>query len=56
MTINWIGQEECVMDNGSMIILMARESTIKYGLNWDPALSISMESASSHVEKMLGVA
>jgi hypothetical protein len=56
MTINRIGQEECVMDNGSMIVSMARESAINYGLNWDPALSISMESASKHVERTLGLA
>ena len=35
---------------------MAKESAIRYGLNWDPAICINMESTSNHVEKTLGLA
>ena len=55
-TINGVGQEQCLLDNGSMIVSMARKVAIELGLNWDPALRINMESASNHVEKTLGLA
>lgn len=55
-TINRIGQEECVLDDGSMIVSMSKEVAIQLGLNWDPAIRINMESASNHVEKTLGLA
>lgn len=56
MTINRIGQEECLLDNGSMIVSMARETAIQLGLTWDPLIRFNMESASNHVEKTLGLA
>lgn len=56
MTVNRIGQEECLLDNGSMIVSMSRESAVHLGLTWDPALRINMESASNHIEKTLGLA
>jgi hypothetical protein len=55
-TVNRVGQEECLMDNGSMIVSMARETAIQFGLTWDPTICIEMESASNHVEKTLGLA
>jgi hypothetical protein len=56
MTINRVGQEECLLDNGSMIVSMSKELAVQLGLNWDPAIRIDMESASSHVERTLGLA
>ena len=56
LTINRVGQEECLLDNGSMIVSMARESAVQLGLNWDPSIRINMESASNHLEKTLGLA
>jgi hypothetical protein len=56
MTINRIGQEECLLDNGSMIVSMARETAVQLGLTWDPSISVNMESASNHIEKTLGLA
>lgn len=56
MTINRVGQEECLLDNGSMIVSMAREIAVRMGLTWDPAIRINMESASNHVERTLGLA
>lgn len=55
-TINRVGQEECLIDNGSMIISMGREVAVQLGLTWDPTIRINMESASNHVEKTLGLA
>ena len=54
--INRVGQEECLIDNGSMIVSMAKDVAIQLGLTWDPSIQINMESASNHVEKTLGLA
>jgi hypothetical protein len=56
LTINRVGQEECLLDSGSMIVSMARESAVQLGLNWDPSIRVNMESASNHLEKTLGLA
>jgi hypothetical protein len=56
MTINRIGQEECLLDNGSMIVSMAHDTAVQLGLTWDPLIRFNMESASNHVEKTLGLA
>jgi hypothetical protein len=54
--INGIGQEECVLDGGSMIVSMHKRVAVQLGLVWDPSISIEMESASNHIEQTLGVA
>jgi hypothetical protein len=54
--VNRVGQEECLLDNGSQIVSMAKRVAIKQGLTWDPNLVVNMESASNHVEKTLGMA
>ena len=55
-TINGVGQEECLLDNGSMIVSMSKEVATQLGLTWDPLITIDMESASNHVERTLGIA
>ena len=54
--INRVGQEECLLDSGSMIISMAKTVAVQLGLTWDPSITINMESASNHLEKTLGLA
>ena len=56
MNINKLGQEACLLDNGSMIVSMSKESAVQFGLTWDPSLRINMESASNHIEQTLGLA
>jgi hypothetical protein len=56
MSINRVGQEECLLDGGSMIVSMSKETAVRCGLSWDPSLRFNMESASNHVEKTLGLA
>jgi hypothetical protein len=56
MTVNRLGQEECLVDNGSMIVSMAKAVAVRLGLIWDPSIRINMESASNHIEKTLGLA
>jgi hypothetical protein len=55
-TVNQVGQEECLLDNGSMIVSMSRKAAEELGLTWDPNIRINMESASNHLEKTLGLA
>lgn len=55
-TINRVGQEECLLDDGSMIVSMAKVAAVQLGLTWDPGLRMNMESASKHVEETLGLA
>jgi len=55
-TVNRVGQEECLLDDGSQIVSMAKEAAVQRGLNWDPSITITMESASKHVEVTLGLA
>ena len=55
-TINSVGQEECLIDGGSMLVSMAKKVAIQLGLTWDPSLRIEMESASNHTEQTLGMA
>lgn len=54
--INGVGQEECLLDGGSMLVSMAKKVAVQLGLVWDPAIQIDMESASNHTERTLGVA
>jgi hypothetical protein len=54
--INGVGQEECLIDNGSSIVSMAKEEAVQKGLTWDPNLKINMESATNHVVETLGLA
>jgi hypothetical protein len=54
--INGIGQEECLLDGGSMIVSISKQVAVQLGLVWDPSISIEMESASGHIEQTLGVA
>lgn len=54
--VNGVGQEECLLDPGSMIVSMAKETAVSKGLTWDPSIRINMESASSHLERTLGIA
>ena len=39
-----------------MIVSMSKKVAVQLGLVWDPTVQIEMESASSHIEKTLGVA
>lgn len=55
-TINGVGQEECLLDGGSMIVSMSKRIAVQLGLVWDPTVRMDMESASNHVEQTLGVA
>ncbi len=54
--INRTEQEECLLDNGSQIVSMAKEVAVELGLTWNLKIRINMESASGHVDRTLGLA
>jgi hypothetical protein len=54
--INKTGQEECVLDDGSQIVSMGKPVAVGLGLTWNPNICITMESASGHYDKTLGLA
>ena len=53
--INNIGTEEALLDSGSQIVSMSRDTAILLGLTWNPAITINMQSAQGHIEKTLGL-
>jgi len=56
MKINGVGQEECLLDGGSMIVSMSKKVAVELGLGWDPLVRIEMGSATNHTAMTLGVA
>ena len=56
MKVNGSETTECLLDNGSMIVAMAKRVAIRYGLHWDPSVTFNMESASGDVKRTLGLA
>ena len=54
--IDRVGEVESLLDSGSQIILMVRNVAKNLEVNWDPDITIEMESANQSVERMLGLA
>ena len=54
--INEVGQEELLLDGGSMIVSMAKKVAVQLGLTWDPSIRIRMESSTNHWVRTLGMA
>ena len=51
-----VSEVELLLDSGSQIILMVRNVARNLEVNWDPDITIEMESANQSVEKTLGLA
>jgi len=54
--VNNARQEEALLDSGSQIVSMSKESAIALKMSWNPDISINMQSAQGHVEPTLGLA
>lgn len=54
--INRVGETECLLDSGSQIISMGKRVAEMLEVEWDPGITIEMESANRSVEKTLGLA
>ena len=54
--INGEGKVESLLDGGSQIVSMARETAIELKIAWDPDIIVHMESANRALEPTLGLA
>ena len=54
--INKVGEVESLLDSGSQIISMAKKVAKSLEIDWDPNITIEMESANRSIEKTLGLA
>ena len=54
--VNNLRQEEALLDSGSQIVSMSKETAISLKMAWNPDICINMQSAQGHVEKTLGLA
>jgi len=54
--VNNAGTEEALLDSGSQIVSVSRDTAVKWGFTWNPDIRINMESAQGHVEETLGLA
>jgi hypothetical protein len=54
--INRAGSVESLLDPGSQIVSMSRAISIGLGVNWDPDITVQMQSANNTFENTLGLA
>jgi hypothetical protein len=54
--INGVGEVESLLDPGSQIVSMSKAVSITLGVNWDPDITVHMQSANNTLEKTLGLA
>jgi hypothetical protein len=54
--INRVGEAESLLDPGSQIVSMSRAISVMLGVNWDPDITVQMQSANNTLEKTLGLA
>ncbi|KAF9464930.1 hypothetical protein BDZ94DRAFT_1160828, partial [Collybia nuda] len=54
--INGVGTEESLLDGGSQIVSMAKQTALDLDISWDPDIVIHMQSANKQVEKTAGLA
>ena len=54
--INRLGEVESLLDPGSQIVSMSKEVAVELDVNWDPDITVQMQSAYNTMEKTLGLA
>lgn len=54
--INRSGEAESLLDPGSQIVSMSKAVSVMLGVNWDPDITVQMQSANNTLEKTLGLA
>ena len=54
--INGEGKVESLLDGGSQIVSMARDTAIELKIAWNPDITVHMESANRSLEQTLGLA
>jgi hypothetical protein len=54
--INRVGEVESLLDPGSQIVSMSRAVSVALRVNWDPDITVQMQSANNTFETTLGLA
>jgi hypothetical protein len=54
--INRVGEVESLLDPGSQIVSMSKDIAVTLEVNWDPDITVQMQSANNTLEKTLGLA
>jgi hypothetical protein len=54
--VNEAKKVECILDNGSSIVSMSKDTALELGIGWNPKWRIFLESANNMVNQALGVA
>ena len=54
--INRMGEVESLLDPGSQIVSMSKKMAVLLGVNWDPDITVQMQSANATLETTLGLA
>ena len=54
--INRVGEVESLLDPGSQIVSMSKAVAVMLQVNWDPDITVQMQSANNTLERTLGLA
>ncbi|KAG6851608.1 hypothetical protein C0991_007690 [Blastosporella zonata] len=54
--LNNFGEVNCIVDSGSQVVAISEAMAVKFGLTWDPQITLKMVSANSQSDNTLGLA
>ncbi|KAG6838279.1 hypothetical protein C0991_000581, partial [Blastosporella zonata] len=54
--LNNFGEVDCIVDSGSQVVAISEAMAVKFGLTWDPQITLKMVSANSQSDNTLGLA
>ncbi|KAG6862907.1 hypothetical protein C0991_009542, partial [Blastosporella zonata] len=54
--LNNFGEVDCIVDLGSQVVAISEAMAVKFGLTWDPRITLKMVSANGQSDNTLGLA
>ncbi|KAG6838492.1 hypothetical protein C0991_011203 [Blastosporella zonata] len=54
--LNNFGEVDCIVDSGSQVVAISKAMAVKFGLTWDPRITLKMVSANGQSDNTLGLA
>ncbi|KAG6852200.1 hypothetical protein C0991_002142, partial [Blastosporella zonata] len=54
--LNNFGEVDCIVDSGSQVVAISEAMAVKFGLTWDPQITLKMVSANGQSDNTLGLA
>ncbi|KAG6838560.1 hypothetical protein C0991_010691, partial [Blastosporella zonata] len=54
--LNNFGTADCIVDSGSQVVAISEAMAVKFGLTWDPQITLKMVSANGQSDNTLGLA